>query len=189
MKSNIIFATGSAQRKRICARHGIKCKFTASRARESIKGANAKKIAISNAMKKASKIFMKNKEAVVIGADTIVFCDGKVIGKPNSTKNAREIIALLAGKKHAVITGVCIISKFKSTSYCDVSYVIFKKLSARQIDNYIKSDRWIGKAGGYGVQSDSRMLISKITGSRENVEGLDGARLKSALKKFKKEFF
>ncbi len=183
MKAELIFATASPQRKAICRRHGIKCTFSKSMAREGLGGASARAVAISNALRKARAIGTGEKQ-IAIGADTVVALGRRIIGKPKNAADARRIIGMLSGKMHRVITGVCIVSKKRKKCYCDESQVWFKELDEGKISRYISSGKWKGKAGGYGVQSDSRMLIAKIKGSRENVEGLDGKRLEKELGAF-----
>ncbi|MFA5106468.1 MAG: Maf family protein [Candidatus Micrarchaeia archaeon] len=184
MPLETIFATSSPQRKSICRRHGIRCSFRSSNASEAAKGRSARHVAISNAMKKARKCLRRRQDAIVIGADTVVSFRGKIIGKPKSKGEARRIISALAGKSHRVITGVCMLHAGMEKCYSDCSSVKFRGLSRQGVEKFVASGSWKGKAGGYGVQSDSRELIASVGGSRENVEGLDGKRLKKELKAF-----
>lgn len=183
----IIFATSSPQRKGICRRHGINCSFEKSGVEEMTSGASAREVAMSNAMKKAKAVAKANPEAIVIGADTVVSIGNRIIGKPENARDARCIMAMLSGKSHKVITGVCLVKGQKTRRYHDASTVRFKKLPKPGLEKYVSSGKWRGKAGGYGIQSGAKELIAGMKGSEENVEGLDGERLKKEVLKFARQ--
>ena len=110
----------------------------------------------------------------VIGADTIVFIDGTILGKPGSESEARTMLKSLSGKTHQVLTGYCICCHRTGRLFSDAAKtdVQFKKLTQREIDWYIKSGEPFGKAGAYAIQGIGTFLVRRINGSYTNVVGL-----------------
>ena len=124
-------------------------------------------------------------ETLVITADTIVWIDGTVLGKPNDYEHAAEMLRHLSGKKHVVVTGVCLTTKDKQVSFSATTDVYFKDLSDREIDYYLKNYQPYDKAGSYGVQEwIGYIAIERIEGSYFNVMGLPVQRLYEELRKF-----
>lgn len=122
---------------------------------------------------------------LVITADTIVYIDGKVLGKPSDEQQAKEMLRLLSGRKHEVITGVCITTKEKQKSFFAVSEVTFACLTDPEIDYYVSRYRPYDKAGSYGAQEwIGYVAILNIEGSYFNVMGLPIQRLYTELKDF-----
>lgn len=122
---------------------------------------------------------------LLITADTIVLIEDQVLGKPLDYEHAFEMLQLLSGKKHVVITGVCITSKHKQITFSDHTDVYFKTLSDDEIDYYLTHYQPYDKAGSYGVQEwIGYVAIEKIEGSYFNVMGLPIQRLYEELLKF-----
>ena len=110
---------------------------------------------------------------IVIGGDTIVCIDDIVMGKPKDKGEAKNMLKQLSGKKHTVISGLCLIHKHKIVYNHDISHVYFKELSSEEIDYYIEKHQPFDKAGAYGIQEWIGYVgISKIEGSYYNVMGL-----------------
>jgi len=124
-------------------------------------------------------------DALVITADTIVWVEGSVLGKPNDYEHALEMLRQLSGKKHVVITGVCLTSREKQVTFSATTDVYFKDLSDEEIDYYLQNYRPYDKAGSYGVQEwIGYIAITRIEGSYFNVMGLPVQRLYEELRKF-----
>ncbi len=124
-------------------------------------------------------------DAMLITADTIVLIDDQVLGKPFDYQHAFEMLRKLSGRKHVVITGVCIKSKYKQITFSDHTDVYFKSLSDDEIDYYLTHYHPYDKAGSYGVQEwIGYVAIEKIEGSYFNVMGLPIQRLYEELLKF-----
>lgn len=135
-------------------------------------------IAIFIAEKKAKAFNETIINEIVITADTIVCIEGKIIGKPVDKQHAFEILSLLSGKKHEVITGVSLLKNGQLYSFCEISEVYFKKLTPEQIHYYISIGQPMDKAGAYGIQEWIGLVgIDKINGSYNNVVGLPTHRL------------
>jgi septum formation protein len=124
-------------------------------------------------------------DTLVITADTIVWIDGVVLGKPNDYQHAAEMLRQLSGKKHVVVTGVCLTTKEKQVAFSASTDVWFKNLNNDEIDYYLKNYQPYDKAGSYGVQEwIGYIAIERIEGSYFNVMGLPVQRLYEELKKF-----
>lgn len=137
------------------------------------------------AEKKARYIFENgHKNDIVIGSDTGVFIDGKMLGKPGNAENAMQMLEELSGRKHKVITGCSIISKDKCVSFSEETIVEFYKLSNKEIDEYIATNEPMDKAGAYGIQGKGATLVKKIEGDYYNVVGLPVGALKRKLEEF-----
>jgi septum formation protein len=122
---------------------------------------------------------------ILITADTIVWCEGKVFNKPANFVEGKKMLEALSGKMHEVYTGVCLKSGNKQTTFYDVSKVYFKKLKSEEIEYYLTNYSPYDKAGGYGVQDWLGYIgIDKIEGSFYNVMGLPVKELYEELIKF-----
>jgi septum formation protein len=123
-------------------------------------------------------------EALIIGADTVVECDGKILGKPKDKEDAYNMISLLSGRTHNVFTGICVMnSKTKEfTSTFEKTEVIFKEIEHNEIVKYISTDEPYDKAGSYAIQGLASCFIKGIIGDYNNVVGLPVYKLASLLK-------
>lgn len=123
---------------------------------------------------KASDISEQHPASWIIGADTIVLIDNRILGKPGSNAEARSMLKQLSGKTHQVLTGYCICCKNKNTVYSETAKtdVHFKSLSNAEIDWYIQSGEPFDKAGAYAIQGIGTFLVKRINGSYTNVVGL-----------------
>lgn len=132
---------------------------------------------------KASSASENYPEALVIGCDTTVICDGKILGKPADKEQCREFISMLSGRNHSVITGCCLIYNSRKVCFSCETLVTFRELSADEIEEYISTDEPYDKAGGYGIQGKGALLIEGINGDYFNVVGLPVSRLKIEIDK------
>lgn len=111
---------------------------------------------------------------VIIGADTVVATEGKIIGKPVNREDAERIIGQLAGKTHEVWTGICVVDPVIGERVVEVekTEVTFRPINGKQLEKYLDTKEWEGKAGGYQVQGAIKPYIKDIVGSYTNVIGL-----------------
>lgn len=146
----------------------------------------AEEIPLYLAEKKADAYDEELKDTdILITADTIVWCEGKVYNKPANFVEGKAMLEALSGKMHEVFTGVCLKSGNKQTTFYDVSKVYFKKLKPEEIEYYLINYTPYDKAGGYGVQDWLGYIgIDKIEGSFYNVMGLPVKELYEELIKF-----
>lgn len=122
---------------------------------------------------KAAKIAAGNPGAYVLAADTVVACGRKLLDKSETEAQAREYLAELSGRRHVIYGGICLITpEGKAHSRLVETKVQFKKLSEEELESYIRSGEWQGKAGGYGIQGQAAAYIKFLSGSYSNVVGL-----------------
>lgn len=120
-------------------------------------------------------------DCAVIGCDTVVAVDGRILGKPTDEEDAFNMLRLLSGRTHSVYTGVTIFNKDKRHSFYVKTDVTFFELSDKEIESYIKTGEPFDKAGAYGIQGKGSMLVKEIKGDYFNVVGLPVSRLKREL--------
>jgi septum formation protein len=129
-------------------------------------------------------LIKKGSEALIIAADTIVHVNGVIIGKAKTSEEAFKMIKNLCGKTHNLITGIAITETDdpKMIVDYDVTSVEFLTLSDAEIDNYIETNEWEGRAGAYSINDKASLFISKINGSSSNVIGLPMHKIYEILK-------
>ncbi|QCK15939.1 Maf family protein [Mangrovivirga cuniculi] len=138
------------------------------------------------ANKKADAISEVNNEEVVLTGDTVVILEGEILEKPSDKKHAIEMLRLLSGKKHYVVSGICLKDKDKRISASSVTSVWFKELSDDEIHYYIDNYEPFDKAGAYGIQEWIGMVgVEKIEGSYFNVVGFPVHLIYEILSEFK----
>lgn len=122
---------------------------------------------------KAQEIANTNPNKFIIAADTVVACGRRILPKAETEEEARNCLSLLSGRTHHVYGGICVITDQNKlvTRLCDTT-VKFKRLDHQEIDEYIKSKEWDGKAGGYAIQGLAASYIKHLSGSYSNVVGL-----------------
>lgn len=147
---------------------------------------NPEEIALDIATRKNNAVLLQFPELlehIVVSADTIVVLDDEVIGKPQDREDAMQILGKLSGKKHRVITAVCIRDAAKSTSFTDTTFVKFHELTASQIEHYVDQYKPYDKAGAYAIQEWIGVVgIASIEGDFYNVMGLPISRVLQELK-------
>ncbi len=184
----LILASGSPRRMELMEKLHIPFKVEVSGNEEIIpEGIEPEKLPEYLAIEKAKDVFKKHEGegAVVIGSDTIVLCNGKILGKPHSREEAIEMLKGLSGRTHEVVTGVGIISDAGSHSFTDTCEVEFYPLKDEEIERYVDSGEPMDKAGAYGIQGDGALLVKGIRGDYYTVMGLPVARLYRVLSELK----
>ena len=128
-------------------------------------------LAYNKALDVAKRI---SEDAIVIGADTIVVIDNKILGKPKDKKDAYQMLKSLSGKTHFVVTGLAVVESktLKFEVKTDTTYVTFNELTNEQIDYYIQNFKPFDKAGSYGIQELPDEYVKEVKGSLDNVIGL-----------------
>lgn len=127
-----------------------------------------------NAHRKARVIAKKHPDALVLGADTLVFLAGEIMGKPADVADARRMLGRLQGRTHQVVTGVSLIHlrALRERTFAVSTDVTFHPLTAEQIDSYLSKMDPLDKAGAYAIQEHGETIVSEISGSFSNVVGL-----------------
>ena len=136
-----------------------------------------------NAHRKARAVAKQIPDALVLAADTLVFLDNEILGKPRDLAEARKMIARLQGRHHQVVTGVCLmhLRRHRERIFAVSTDVLFHPLNARQIRDYLASIQPLDKAGAYAIQDSGEKIISEISGSYSNVVGLPVEQLREEL--------
>ena len=122
------------------------------------------------------------REDVVIAADTIVVCEGKVLGKPHSEAEAVSMLTLLSGRDHQVMTGCTVLKGARCETFTEVTDLHFRPLSEKEIAGYVASGEPMDKAGSYGIQGGAALFCERMAGDYYNVMGLPVCRLSQVLK-------
>jgi septum formation protein len=178
----IILASMSPRRIELLKKWGLKFDIIPSSINEKHNLKRPSSIVKYLSYKKAENVKLQNPGSIVIGSDTIVVLNGKILGKPRNKKHSVEIIKELNGSLHKVYTGVSIISDKKKIVFYDVAHVRMKNLPYDQLKKLF--GKHMDKAGSYAVQDKDDCFVKKIYGDYYTVVGLPYMRFKKELKKF-----
>jgi septum formation protein len=185
-KPKMILASASPRRERLLREMGLRFIVVCPDGIEELDGGAAPDVvAMQNAQRKARAVAGRHPLSMVIGADTIVVLDGKIFGKPRDRDDARRMLGQLAGHRHEVITGVCLVHRSLDTElvFADTTRVWMRSLEPAQIAEYhVKIDP-LDKAGAYAIQEHGEGIVERIEGSYNNVMGFPTERLQATLER------
>lgn len=180
----IILASGSPRRRELLTQIGIDFDVVTSNAEEIITKTYPQDIVCELSCLKAKAVYDMLKEqqkdidnSVIIGADTIVYCDGEILGKPADNDDAYRMIKKISGGVHQVYTGVTFIYKGNVKSFSEKTDVSVYDMSETEINRYIQTGEAMDKAGAYGIQGAFAAYVKGINGDYNNVVGLPVAKL------------
>jgi septum formation protein len=175
----VVLASSSPRRRRFLEELGIPFKVVLPRTDESPEeGESPLHFARRAAAEKAREVARRaGKNAMVVAADTIVVLGRRILGKPRNSADARRMLRALSGRRHEVMTGVCVINGAKRRSFVSRTAVEFKKLTKQEIEFYVASGEPMDKAGAYAIQGLGSFMVRAIRGSYTNVVGLPVAEL------------
>ena len=176
----LILASNSPRRRELLSKLGYPFEIIPSNCEEVTASTKPTDIVQDLAKLKAREVFNLHPDCVVLGCDTVVDFNGEIMGKPKSHADASRMLHALSGNTHYVHTGVCILSPEGEFLFCDSTKVVFRKLSEKEIRDYIDSGEADGKAGAYGIQDDSRFVAS-FEGDYDNVVGMPTYRVQQIL--------
>ena len=125
----------------------------------------------------------REEDDIVIAADTIVVCEGKVLGKPRDEADAKAMLRLLSGRDHQVMTGCTVLRGNASETFTEVTDIHFRSLSETEIARYVASGEPMDKAGSYGIQGGAALFCTHMVGDYYNVMGLPVCRLGTVLRR------
>ncbi len=177
---SLILASASPQRRAILEQIGVSFEVRPSDADELEQGPPAE-VVLENAHRKASAVAGSPGEGggdrpqsglPVLGVDTVVSLGSRIFGKPADEAHAAEMLAALAGRRHVVFSGVCLIEADRTRTAATETVVQFRPLSAAAIDAYVATGEWRGRAGGYAIQGIGATLVARIEGDYLSVVGL-----------------
>jgi len=195
MLNKIILASKSKVRKEILDKHNISCEVKPSHVDEEVikkalisESASPEIISKNLAELKANKVSLSQKDLIVLGADSVIDLDGEIISKPQSRDEALLILKKLNGKKHSLISSVCI-SKNGSMiwNYTDKAELTMKNFSEDDLKNYLSkiSDEALYAYNVYQIEGEGKNLFLKIEGSKDTIMGLPVREIKEYLEKIK----
>lgn len=190
--NKIILASASPRRKELLSQIGIPFDIVISDAQEITKSSLPEEMVEELSWLKAEDVREKlseeeRKNRVILGADTIVSCEGKVLLKPKDRQQAFEMLSLLQGREHEVYTGVTLLAadSKRHITFHEKTIVHVYPMSEKEILNYIETGSPMDKAGAYGIQGEFAAFIRKIEGDYYNVVGLPVGRVYQELKKIR----
>ena len=177
-----ILASKSPRRREILSDLGISFEIITADTDESCNLTDPRAYAEALALKKGLAVSDKiDGDSIIIASDTIVACNGEILGKPHSREDAKRMLDMLSGSKHDVISGIALISKKKIAVASEVTHVIFDTLTDSDKEIYLNSSEPYDKAGAYAIQGLASMWIKGIEGDYFNVVGLPVKRLHDLL--------
>ena len=180
----VILASSSPRRSKLLTSMDIEFEIVPSHAEESMDGGDfIPDLCEANARAKAEPIAELHPECLVIAADTLVYLEDELFGKPTHVDDAARMLTRLQGRTHQVATGVSLIYHNGEISkvFSVITNVTFLPLGREQIDEYLAGIDPLDKAGGYAIQQDKHKIIKRVSGSVSNVVGLPVERLKEEL--------
>lgn len=183
-RMRVVLASNSPRRKELLAEILPEFEIIPSFAPEISNAVLPEEVVVELAEHKARDVWNFNREALVIGCDTVVDLDGKVLGKPANAADACRMLNGLSGKTHFVHTGVCVIFGEDKRVFCETTSVTFRNLTQKEILDYVSGGAPMDKAGAYGIQECG--FVSEFSGSYNNVVGLPTERLKKVLQNYKR---
>ncbi len=186
MSIRLILASSSPRRIEILDRLGIEFEVVPSDIEEPepLPGEDPISFAKRVSMLKADKVRQKRKEGIILGVDTVVEISGLLLGKPADRESARNMLRLLSGKVHRVITGFTVISSKNRRLISDavITAVKFRRLREEEIEDYLDRGEYMDKAGAYAIQGYGSNFIEYIKGCYYNVMGLPTERVIEVLR-------
>ena len=132
---------------------------------------------VARVSRRKAEAVAREQEDVVIAADTIVVCDGQILGKPKSTEHAVQMLTMLSGRAHQVMTGLTVLRGNEVVNCTEVTDIWFRKLSRKEIEDYVATGEPMDKAGAYGIQGGAALFVRRLEGDYYNVMGLPVCRL------------
>jgi septum formation protein len=173
----LILASASPRRREILAALGVDFRAAVADVEELVEG-DPEQVAGENARRKALAVAAGEAAAAqVLGADTVVALDGRILPKPRDEREAREWLRLLSGREHLVVSAICVVEAGETRTAVSVTAVRFRALGDDEVDWYVAGGEWRDRAGGYAIQGRGSALVASITGDYWTVVGLPVAAL------------
>ncbi len=177
----LILASASPRRQELLKLFGCPFAVRAADIDETMDPACAPFDEVARVSRLKAQAVPRQDDDIIIAADTIVVCQGRVLGKPQDEAQAREMLRLLSGRDHQVMTGCTVLRGEKTESFTEVTDLHFRPLTDREIERYVRSGEPMDKAGAYGIQGGAALFCSRLEGDYYNVMGLPVCRLGETL--------
>jgi septum formation protein len=182
--TDLVLASSSPRRKELLKQLGLDFDIIPSNIKETLKGETPGEMVKNLAMDKAMSVLPRvDRGKIIIGADTIVYMDGCIMGKPKDEGDAFSMLRKLSGRTHEVYTGLAVVNTTNSAVLLDYecTQVLMKDLTDKDIINYIKTGESKDKAGAYAIQGKGSLIVKSIKGCYYNIVGLPIGKLRDML--------
>ena len=184
----LILASASPRRKELLGLYGIPFTVRAADIDETMDPNKPPFDEVARLSREKALAVPREPEDVVVAADTIVVCDGIVLGKPRDEAQAIEMLSLLSGRAHQVMTGCTVLRGQKDETFTEVTDIHFRPLSPGEIRRYVATGEPMDKAGAYGIQGGAALFCQRMEGDYYNVMGLPVCALGQVLKQIAPEW-
>ena len=184
---NVILASQSPRRRELLGLFHIPFIIQVPDADETMDSSLSPAEAVAQVSRRKAEAIRRQADDVVIAADTIVVCDGQILGKPRDAADASRMLHLLSGRDHQVMTGMTILRGNRALVCTEITDIHFRALSEREIDAYIRTGEPMDKAGSYGIQGGAALFAERLCGDYYNVMGLPVCRLGQFLREIAPE--
>ncbi len=174
---NLILASQSPRRRELLGLTGLEFIVRAADIDETMDPGRAPFDEVGRVSRLKALAVAREPEDVVVAADTIVVCEGQVLGKPRDEEDAFRILSLLSGRNHEVMTGMSVVCSDAVVTHTEVTKIHFRELHPEEIRAYIASGEPMDKAGAYGIQGGAALFVDQMVGDYYNVMGLPVCRL------------
>ena len=185
----LILASQSPRRKELLGLFGLPFVIRVADIDESMDETAAPYDEVARISRKKALAVARAQGDIVVAADTIVVCENKVLGKPKSETEAIQMLSLLSGRNHQVMTGMTVLRDEKSLSCTEVTDIHFRELTQKEIAAYVATGEPMDKAGAYGIQGGAALFAQKLVGDYYNVMGLPVCKLRQLLFEVAPELF
>lgn len=181
LQARLVLASASPRRRELLSRLRFKIPFDASDFVENNVADDPIQAACANALGKARDVALRHPGKIVLGADTVVILDGRILGKPRDEADAARMLTELSGREHEVVTALALVGEGEDVEH-GCTRVQFRELSTAEIEAYVASGEPMDKAGAYGIQGLAGQFVTRIDGCYFNVMGLPVELLTRMLK-------
>ena len=185
----MILASASPRRRELLEKFGVPFLIRAADIDETMDPGKAPYDEVGRVSRLKALATPREEDDILIAADTIVVCEGKVLGKPRDEADAADMLRLLSGRDHQVMTGCTVLRGERSVTFTEVTDIHFRSLSDKEIARYVASKEPMDKAGSYGIQGGAALFCERMVGDYYNVMGLPVCRLGQVLKELAPEVF
>lgn len=169
---NLILASQSPRRRELLGLFHVPFTIRIADIDETMDSANAPSDEVAKVSRRKALAVPREADDVIIAADTIVVLGSRVLGKPHSPEEAKEMLRSLSGRDHQVMTGLTVLRGDTAVTVTEITDIHFRQLSEREIDAYVQSGEPMDKAGAYGIQGGAALFAERMVGDYYNVMGL-----------------
>ena len=180
---NLILASASPRRKELLSLFGIPFVIRVADIDETMDPQGSPFDEVARVSRLKALAVDREKDDIVVAADTIVVCQGRVLGKPRDEEDAKAMLRLLSGRDHQVMTGCTVLAGEKSETFTEITDLHFRELREEEIARYVASGEPMDKAGAYGIQGGAALFCEGLHGDYYNVMGLPVCRLGQTLRR------